>query len=262
MYFLLSLAFIYHEFTFHASTIKTWAKILLILAAIILVAFTIFIQSRAGILCLAVMVLWSLFHVICIRKKYLFGTLAALIIIGSTAIIMSSLGDNYKRLTHTIVETATEGKKDIRFEISENALQVISHNWLFGVGVGDRIDQLDKNHDENFGINTEHPWPHYNPHNQYLDSWVATGILGLILLLAILFAPAILHLPKRNRNELLLALIFIVACTSLFESTLERQMGIIFFNMFYGLLLLPAATSTHYISDEQNPHKDSSDNLK
>lgn len=259
MYFLLCLAFIYMEFNTHGRTLPLAIKIALIIAAIILAAFVIFIQSRSGILCLAAMFLWAMIHLIFVRKKYLSGILTFAIITGTTVFLMANIGDGYKRLTHTIVETATEGKKDIRFEIAENATQVISQHWLFGVGSGDRIDELDKNHDERFGIDTEHPWPHYNPHNQYLDCWVAVGLPGLLILLSIILVPGINALQKRSRNELLLALLFIVACSSLFESTMERQMGIIFFNLFLGLLLLPASTSIHCSVDEPNPHTNSSD---
>ena len=75
-----------------------------------------------------------------------------------------------------------------------------------------------------------------NAHNQYFDTIITVGIIGLILYLAMLFMPIYLWIKNKNFNIVFFTLLFIFAFNSLFESVFERQMGIMFFVFFYFLL--------------------------
>lgn len=75
-----------------------------------------------------------------------------------------------------------------------------------------------------------------NAHNQFSDTIIAVGILGLLLLLVFFFMPVYIWMKNKNFDIVLFSLLFIVAFNSLFESVLERQMGIMFFVFFYYLL--------------------------
>lgn len=244
MYFLLIVAFVYNELTFRWKDLPRWQRNTLIACGVSMMIYIYLIQSRSGILCLCAIEVWALIHILISHKHYKMELLAVCLTILVTAGIMIFSDGTHNRLANTIVETVKEGEKDVRFEIAKNSMQVIEDHWLIGVGIGDRMDELNKNHDEQFGIDEEHPW-RYNPHNQYLDSWVALGILGPLLLIVLLALPFIVGLRKKYRDENLLALLFLVGSTALFESIFERQMGILFFCLFYGILLLPGARSMH-----------------
>lgn len=75
-----------------------------------------------------------------------------------------------------------------------------------------------------------------NAHNQFSDTIIAVGVIGLILLLSFFIYPIFLWIKNKNFDIVFFSLLLIIAFNSLFESVLERQMGIMFFVFFYFLL--------------------------
>ena len=118
---------------------------------------------------------------------------------------------------------------DSRYSIMNANLSVIKQNPIGGVGAGDVVDQLSKEYDKEI--------PNSNvvsPHNQFMDTLMATGIIGLVLLLIMLVLPFIQAV--RDRNYLQLVFVVIIIVCALTESILERQMGLYFFCLFMGIL--------------------------
>lgn len=66
----------------------------------------------------------------------------------------------------------------------------------------------------------------FNPHNQYLQTTLETGILGGAVLLA--WIISLIKLALRARDYWLLLIVSCFAFNSLFESVLQRQSGILF----------------------------------
>jgi O-antigen ligase len=120
------------------------------------------------------------------------------------------------------------------------------HAWLFGVSPGDSQDLLDQKYiDANMDIGDPLEGPHrkirgfigFNYHNQYVETWVRSGFVGLLSLLTI-FGLLIAGRRKHGRKEtgyilLTLALLFIP------EAPLTMQYGIFLF-CFFPLLSLSA----------------------
>ena len=75
-----------------------------------------------------------------------------------------------------------------------------------------------------------------NTHNQFSDTIIAVGMPGFILYLMMLSMPLYLWIKNKKLDILFFSLTFIMAFNSLFESVMERQMGIMFFVFFYFLL--------------------------
>ena len=75
-----------------------------------------------------------------------------------------------------------------------------------------------------------------NAHNQFSDTIIAVGIIGLLLFLMMLIIPIYLGIKNKKSDIVLISLVFTIAFNSLFESVLERQMGIMFFVFFYFIL--------------------------
>ena len=75
-----------------------------------------------------------------------------------------------------------------------------------------------------------------NAHNQFSDTIIAVGVIGLILLISFYLYPICLWFKNKNFDIVFFSLLIIVAFNSLFESVFERQMGIMFFVFFYFLL--------------------------
>ena len=73
-----------------------------------------------------------------------------------------------------------------------------------------------------------------NPHNQFLQTGVEIGWLGMFLLVGIIFSSV--YLGMKYRNWLLVLLACNLAFNCLFESMLQRQSGIVFY-MFWIMIL-------------------------
>lgn len=85
-----------------------------------------------------------------------------------------------------------------------------------------------------------------NMHNQYLETMMTVGIIGVILLLALFIVPIYLSYKNKSFHIELFSLLFIIAFNCLFESVFERQMGIMFFVFFYFLLFHSAFCQKQY----------------
>lgn len=127
----------------------------------------------------------------------------------------------------------------VRFEIWKSVPEVLSGGeWLTGVGAGDVKDELVRSYKNN-GIEYAYN-EKLNAHNQYLQTLLGIGILGLSVLLSILGYT--IWLAYKHKNVVLLLYIIIVSVNFMFESVLERVFGVIFFTFF--LLFLSSSEVT------------------
>ncbi|MBX7181962.1 MAG: O-antigen ligase family protein [Bacteroidia bacterium] len=127
----------------------------------------------------------------------------------------------------------------MRTQIYQASIEVAKENWLFGVGCGDVMDELENYYQRlNLRIPAERT---YNPHNQFLQTTISNGILGLILLLTMFMGG--FWAGIKYQSPVFLSFLFICFVHFMFESMLERQNGIYFFCFIY-LLLLPSKSST------------------
>jgi O-antigen ligase len=118
-----------------------------------------------------------------------------------------------------------------RIQSMEAAWKCCLTNWLLGVGIGDEQATLQKEFQSNgFTYAADHQ---LNCHNQFLQTWLGTGILGLLVLIALVSLPFLFQ-PSVFSLGFCTLLIF----NFMVESLLERQIGLFFFTFFY-LLLLP-----------------------
>ncbi|MBL7927297.1 MAG: O-antigen ligase family protein [Bacteroidia bacterium] len=195
----------------------------------------VFIASRmASIVAIITMVAYSI-HVFYKEEKLMlrYVVLALLIAVGFQ-IYISKYFNRYNELQSTLeVNNATAqvpstSSSNSRILLWQYATDVWCNNvtsFVFGVGTGDIKDALQQVYiAKNFqrGINE-----HYNPHNQFLHTAVALGILGLAILLMIFI------FGLTNTNILSKYFLIIVGLNALTESVLEVQSGIIFFCFFY-----------------------------
>jgi hypothetical protein len=120
-----------------------------------------------------------------------------------------------------------------RFEYWKTAVEIIKHNVLFGVGVGDVQDAFDEQY-----IKTNSPllkkW-RFHSHNQYLSITVAFGLFGLLWFLMCLFYPMVKQ--KMMFDYLYITFFMIVAISFLTEDTLETQAGVTFYAFFNSFFL-------------------------
>jgi hypothetical protein len=121
-----------------------------------------------------------------------------------------------------------------RIEYWKNASAIIKKNWLFGVGTGDINDEIqDMYKKRNSPLNEDR---RLRAHNSYLTFWMTFGIIGFGFFIWMQLAFFTQH--WKTKNLLGIFFILIAAVTFLFEDTLETQMGITFFTLFYALFSL------------------------
>ena len=75
----------------------------------------------------------------------------------------------------------------------------------------------------------------FNCHNQYLEQWMSSGIVSLILLIAGLLLPLFFR-DKQLPGIYYTGFLVIIAFVFLFESILCRFWGVAFFSIFYTIL--------------------------
>lgn len=118
-----------------------------------------------------------------------------------------------------------------RIEYWKNAKAIIKEHWIFGVGTGDINDAIQQMFKKrNSPLNEDR---RLRAHNSYLTFWMTFGIIGVIYFIWMQLS----FFKQQWKSKNLLAIFFIlIACiTFMFEDTLETQMGITYFSLFYAL---------------------------
>jgi O-antigen ligase len=105
-------------------------------------------------------------------------------------------------------------------------------NWLLGTGTGD-VEQLIS--ETSASTNITNILGTNDPHNQYLQTLLGLGIVGLSTLLACFAWPA--WVAYRNGNFLYVGFVFLFSLLCLTETAMELQKGIVFYTLFGSLIL-------------------------
>lgn len=195
-----------------------------------------------GMLSLFVSLPVILFYVLFKQKKFLLLGIILITIIAGLFFVLRSDFAPVQRLKNAfnfassseIIDKTTGESNAVRVLIWSEATTLIKQNWLLGVTPGDANDALYKAY-EKAGM-TGALNKHLNAHNQFLQTSIGTGLVGvlvlLILTLGILIAGFI-------RKEIILILFgLIIMLNFLVESMLQTQAGTLFFVFFAPLLLL------------------------
>ena len=237
MYVLMSIAYLTY-IALHNEVEKVQNKFLaytmLIISELALTAYLFILQSRSGILGLILLAVGVLVLVFIKLRRYRLGVVLLSCFAVGVAVIVLTIPSSQRRLADTLGKVATHDQSDERYIISRASMNVVKANMPWGVGAGDRIDELVAEY-QRMGAEKQY-WRRYNPHNQFVDTLMTTGVVGLLVLLAIVILPTVECL--QHKDYLFLAFLFIVSLSAMFESILERQMGINFFCFFYCMFIV------------------------
>ena len=114
---------------------------------------------------------------------------------------------------------------NVRFHIFKASVQLIKESPIFGYGIGDAQNELDKKY-ISMGLNL--PKGKFNSHNQYLFICLNSGLVGLIIFLSSMAYIIAVASLKKDYFFFGVVLFFLVAF--LFENILSRQSGVILFS--------------------------------
>lgn len=216
-----------------------------IIAVIFMIISLYLLSSRAGLI--AVIVTCPIYFYKKIRNNVNFMTYFLSILM--LFVVLFSVINRNSRFNYYAQKVRGSSLKEIlmldeRGNLWKSALQVIDKNFLLGVGPGDLKEELIREYNKN--TNVSKLSLSYNTHNQYLETLLENGIIGLILFLSILVWMFIISLRKNN----ILYTIFVLICLVffLFESMLSRLAGISFFAVFSFLFIYIPADKTADIS--------------
>lgn len=120
-----------------------------------------------------------------------------------------------------------------RLQYWKAARTIISEHWIAGVGAGDiqkAFDGYYATHET--GLDEKQQ---LRSHNQYLTTWVTSGIFGLLAFL--LWWLSLLRMGWKKQLPAVVAFVAIALTSFLIEDTLETQMGVTFIALFYALFV-------------------------
>jgi O-antigen ligase len=198
---------------------------------------TLLIMSKMGIVVLVIVLFYYLAQKSS-KKQLLTRSLILLLslsIIFLTAYKYSALFHGKinmmaAELTHTSSDTYLYST-GIRLVLWDSAFGLIQENFFLGVGTG---DVRDASMAYSQRMNYPAQLGDLNVHNQFLQSFVAGGIIGFLILLFVIIYPLVLAIRQK---EHLFILFFVIIIFNFFvESMLQRQMGVVFYSVFSSLI--------------------------
>lgn len=245
LYIDIAIVFLYTQTlnTPHEERRRKWPT--LIIAALALLAYLTLVSSRSGIVALALAFVAALAHLTFFRKQYKVAIITvslAVVLVAGLYIAVPSIFDRFVALT-TWTETYYPDDRVLAWECGAKATR---GHLLFGYGSGDYMPHL-VNAFEQRGY-TRAIDIGYNTHNEYIETILQTGLLGLTMLLFMLFAPMVTALCKNSRNLLTVLVIIIISSLCVFEAMLNRQMGTQFIALAYCLLIISMRPSQNVAS--------------
>ena len=213
--------------------------------ALVPILFTLFVvhfllASRIAIIILySSTLIFALFNIF--RKKLVFQGIA--LIVGVAAGIFSLINffpktiNRFKELTYTKYDYKSMAKEshfnapvdaeqwngaNQRLALWECGWTVIKKNIIWGTGIGDKMDELKKEYARKeffFAVRANR-----NLHNNYLDTWVSMGIIGLIIfLIGIIILPLYSCIKTNDLYGMLIIICFMLSFLS--ETYMDRTIG-------------------------------------
>jgi O-antigen ligase len=196
--------------------------------------FLLLLSSRGVILFFAVFSL-IVFLKAAYNRYNLFGVFSSIIIaICLIFITFNSIPVLRQRFNKTLIELKSENSSTgqvgglyNRFRKIEASSKIIKDHVLFGVGIGDVRSELKRKYilmDFKEGILLS-----FDAHNQYLESFLASGIIGFLSFSSILFFC--LYRAFVSRDRFYFSLISLFMFFGLLESFMETHKGIVLFSI-------------------------------
>ena len=214
-------------------------KLLYNISQVLIITSIFFSNSKSGILSLLIISLY-------ISIKYLYNkskvvTILSIIFIliisiytvntNSRLKTMLNVTSNYKEIINN--PNTYKESTGLRILSWNAAINLIKQNPIVGVGNGDIKPELFKEY-EHLGYNKNIEIK-MNVHNQFLETWLGQGIIGLIIMMLMFIIPFLSAI--KEKDYVLQSFLILIFINFLFESILNTQAGTIFFGFFYSLLV-------------------------
>lgn len=212
--------------------------------------FYFFCLSLAAMLFLGIILMvWLVYH---IYRKMGKWVALSVIVLGPIVLfvilsVLPGIKDDVKVTKAGISEYVSDPQAFLKKRLNDDAIPgnqkrlvmwtvttelILEHP--FGVGTGN-VDEYLFGRLNDYGFH-QLVADDLNPHNQYLQTTLEIGIIGLMLLLGLI--GSCIYIAIKHRNILLLLLISDLAFNMLFESMFQRQSGVVFYSFWIPVLLM------------------------
>lgn len=189
------------------------------------------LSSRTGIMFLVLAICYAFVYLIFPKirwKKSLIALFITILLTVSFAYKSSYVASRFSSGSEAIATENKTSSLGVRLSMWKYSMDIVKEHPILGVGTGDVKDELKAKYVEK-GL-TRAIKNNYNAHNQFVQSLVALGGVGLLSLLLSLVVPLFFSLKKRN----FLYPLFVVnlSINLMTESVLETQSGVVFYAVF------------------------------
>lgn len=197
------------------------------------VVFNVLLSSRIGVIAMLIAFIVILFNELAVRRRF-FNALTYLCVCCVFVIsffVVKNLNNRYENIVAKTQITKESENKIVdsvsqRSFIYGNVGEMIKKSSVFGVGTGDVKKELEEFYKEK-GVDFGR---YLNPHNQFLQTAFAIGVLGLVCFVVMLFA---FSLGFWNKDSLIYLFAIGMLCVYMMtESIIERQQGVHFVAFF------------------------------
>jgi O-antigen ligase len=216
-------------------------RLILVLLLVYFTFMVLLLTSKAGIIALILVFLVFIIYSFLRREHFMPGIILSILtiafIISAFYLFVPTVGRfgeafgnlyNFQNIRPDNTESTAE-----RILIWDCAVEAGLEKPLTGYGIGDVKDELGIMYQKNQVWHAFHL--NLNAHNQYLQTFLATGLAGLLFLCLSLLLPFITSLSKKNL--LYAVFLLLIGLNFLFESMLCRQAGVVFYAFFNGVFL-------------------------
>lgn len=189
-------------------------------------------SSKTGILALGITIIGYIFYYAYKKNKWKMSLVlfAGVVIVFTSVVGLSSkIRDRFSELLFVVQEQPETNfsSTSSRIAIWKTSVELIKENPI-GYGTGMAVPTLkkayfDKGYHKAF-VRKQ------NAHNQFLQTTLTLGVLGLIVLLWMFIQPL---LNLRELDSLFIVLLLMIAFNFTTEAMLERQAGVVFVAFFY-----------------------------
>jgi len=235
MYIDLAFVFMFYAITAKVNELKKNEKNFIYVSIIFLLVIVILLESKMGQIITALLIPTMLFKYFS-SKKSTFKAIAAVIAVLGLLVIGISKVSRFHAMGNLLSgknrNLKSEESNQARYSAWQASWEVISQHPAFGCGTGDTAT-LRHQYLKDGMTGAYHN--KLNSHNQYLQTAMALGIPGLLILLYNLFIPLVISFKQKRFVYGLFLMILIL--NFLTETMLDQQAGTMFYGLFNSLLM-------------------------
>jgi O-antigen ligase len=230
---------ILYSFIFKATIHDKKSVVISLIQVLFFSLLIVFSSSKAGLLSLVFIHIGAISYWIIKSRSYLLGG-GVFMLFFTILFLFYFQSATIKNRVDEVFAVATSGDTSsgsttaARIDIWEVSIDLIKDKPFFGYGTGDVKTVLVERYKEE-GLNVFAD-KKLNTHNQFLQTSIAIGLIGGLVLILMLVFP--LYLSISRKVHLYTFFILLVILNLLTESMLERQMGVVFYGFFNSLFFI------------------------